>query len=191
MARHFWSAASANTRQVPEEVRLRLLDVVSTKCSKGWAKDNKYKVLWNAQHAEVMDSYCTAFEALGDQYMNSPAGKAFTAACSKARRGSKGLPLFTAAFLREYEGQKGIDLGIEQFGEIFEPLTAVTHCETLEHHVSFFCLLGTKKRLKPTHTDKVYGSQKTSTLLPLDPMIVGFAASHPLPIWLWNNGSTS
>jgi hypothetical protein len=170
MARHFWSATSANTHQVPEEVRIKLLEVVSTKCGKGWAKDGKYRVLWHDQHAEVMDSYCAAF-------MNSPAGEAFTAACSKARKGSKGLPLFTAAFLREYEGQKGIDWGIEQLGEIFEALTAVTHCETLEHHVSFLCLLGTNKRLRPTHTVKAYGSRKISTLLPLDPMIVGFGAS--------------
>jgi hypothetical protein len=135
MARHFWSAASANTRCVPEDVRIRLLELVSMKCGKTWHQEKAFKHLWHEQCDDIMTRYCEVVEMFYRRYTESPAGKAFEAACAKARRSQKSLPTFTAATLRNFEGQLGIDWGILEPATFFEPLFTVCDGDVLEHQV--------------------------------------------------------
>src|SRR5579859_712498 len=99
MARHFWSTVLANTCRVPEDVRIRLLELVSMKCGKSWHQEKAFKHLWHEHYDEIMNRYREVIEMLYRRYTESHARKAFEAACAKARRSQKSLLTFTAATL--------------------------------------------------------------------------------------------
>ena len=136
MSRFFWIAYSANARGASEELRNRLLDHISTDSGKDWHKDPTYQLIWHNQYQEVVNDYCKAIMKLSQAWVSSPAGKRFQEACAKTRRAGKAVPTFEIACLREYDGGKGIDFGIEQILSIFGVLTEVADTSTYPPLVS-------------------------------------------------------
>lgn len=180
MARNFWCAFSANARFASETLRDRLLEQVSTKHGKMWHHDKIFKHVWHEQYTGVIDDYCSTIETFTELYNLSPAGKAFGMACHKARRTSKGLPVFNQNCLREFGGHQGITWGIAELSELFSPLKEVAETERLNHHVFPDALHFTDVRLKLILMDTPNGLSPTLMILLQDPRIAGFVVSPPL-----------
>lgn len=132
-AKIFWITYSAYTRAVPEEHADTLLEMLSSENQAEWHKSEEYAVVWSKMYTFVLDYYLEQFESLADKYLESPAGKLFTQAVSKARASGRKIPLMDEHSITAFEGAEGISWTVKEIGDIFRILFMVSDtCDTSE-----------------------------------------------------------
>src|SRR5215510_1606106 len=135
MARYFWCAFSAYSRYVSKDLRMRILDSISSSHGKNWNKDPPYQHIWHEQFDDLLSDYCSAVENIIERFLASPAGKAFALVCAKQRKHQKGLPLLDLNYLHIFENKPGISWGIGVVEEFFAPLKEISETAMLEYRL--------------------------------------------------------
>jgi len=141
MARYFWRAFSTYSHYASNNLCGHLLNSISSSHGKNWHKEPVYRHIWHEEYNELINDYCLTLERITDRYLQSPAGKALSAACAKQRKNNKPLPLVDVDCLRKFENKPGIPWGIGVVEEFFMPLKEIAETSPLEHRVHIFVTL--------------------------------------------------
>jgi hypothetical protein len=108
---------------------MTLLDMLSIENKTSWNQEEEYRLAWSTMQAWVVTWYIQQFNTYCKKYLQSPAGKLFTQAVHKARNGGKKLPTLDENSIVAFEGAAGISWTVEEIGDIFCILMAVTHTD--------------------------------------------------------------
>ena len=99
-----------------------LLDLISNSCGKGWHQDKAYQLAWKDKYDAMVEFYVEKVMYFANEYLTSPGGIRYHDDVMKKRRGGKAMPILNITTLQKYDGEKGIEWGMEQVLNMFEIL---------------------------------------------------------------------
>jgi hypothetical protein len=110
---------------VSEEQINHLLEIVSKYSNKNWHQVEEYKHAWNARYEEIVTYYVEKLISLSTAFFKSPAGERFKSEVEKCRSQKQALPALDIDSLQEFDGEKGIEWGVNQVYEFFQILETI------------------------------------------------------------------